>query len=185
MDLPGKFLTTAELVGFRAKALAKHRQHVIEMRNRIDQGKREWLARYEKENKSTIKDFKFCPGDLVLVRNTEIETSLDKKMKARYNGPMIVVSQTKGGSYILAEMDGSVFQQRIGQFRVIPYFARRKLDFPQSILDKIDISHLGLEKIKSGPLLDEDSPVQDFGFDGVFLRTDGIDFDEDDFEKFK
>ena len=40
VELPGRVLSTAELVGYRAKPSAKHRQHVIEMRQRIDQKKR-------------------------------------------------------------------------------------------------------------------------------------------------
>ena len=39
VELPGRKLTMAELIGYQAQALAKHRQHVVDMRKYIDEGK--------------------------------------------------------------------------------------------------------------------------------------------------
>ena len=49
-------------------------------------------AENEKENQHTIKDLNFQPESLVLIWNTEVESLLDKKMKPRYMGPMVVIS---------------------------------------------------------------------------------------------
>ena len=83
-------------------------------------------------------DFNFKIGDLVLIRNTAIEKALNRKMHARYLGPLIVISQNKGGTYIIMELNGSVFDRPVAAFRVIPYFMQTKLDLP-SLKDLIDI----------------------------------------------
>ena len=166
--------------------MAKHRQHVIDMRARIDKGKREWLARYEKEYKNTIKDFTFVLGDLVLVRNTEIESSLDKKMKPRYMGPMMVISQTKGGLYVLAELDGAILHQKVGAFRVVPDLTRQKIELPADIHDLIDVSKEALKRIEESEDIDKGFPDKDFSFDEVWLSTEsaGIDnLDQEDSEE--
>ena len=132
-------------------ALAKHSTHVAEMRKRIDRDKLKWIQTYERDYRAVIKDFEFKSGDLVLLRNTAIESALDKKMKVRYNGPMIVVKHNKGGSYIVADMTGAVWQQKVARFRVIPYFAREKLDLPEGVMSIIDTDQETLDKISAQP----------------------------------
>jgi len=149
-------MTEIELIGLRARALAKHSTHVAEMRKRVDNDKLKWIQTYEKDYRAVIKNFEFNPGDLVLVRNTAIESALDKKMKSRYTGPMIVVKRNKGGSYVVAEMTGAVWQHKVARFRVIPYFAREKIDLPEGIMSIIDTDQETLDKICSQP--EEDEP---------------------------
>ena len=78
------------------------------------------------------------PGDLVLMRNTAIEDHLNRKLKPRWLGPLIVIKQSVGGSYLLAEMDGTMLK-----FRVIPYFARERITLNKRITAIIDLSLKG------------------------------------------
>ena len=149
VEPPVGIISEEELIGMRAQALVKHKVHVEEMRQRVDESKLKRMAEYEEKFKAVIKDYKFEPGDLVLLRNTAVENSLDKKMKPRYEGPKIVVRRNKNGSYILAEMTRFVHQQKIAQFRVVPYYARNKIDIPGGVLSVIDLDESDLDIIEA------------------------------------
>jgi hypothetical protein len=74
-------------------------------------------------------------GSLVLMRNTQIEKSLNKKMRARYIGPLIVVSCNYGSAYILAELDGTVLHRPVAAFCLLPYFAHKSIPLPPDFID--------------------------------------------------
>ena len=67
----------------------------------------------------------FEPGALVLVRNSGIEKELNRKSKPRYLGPFKVHHRHEGNlSYILAELNGRIWQKHVAAFRLIPYISR-------------------------------------------------------------
>ena len=74
------------------------------------------LVRFEKNFGSRIINFDFKPGSLVLVRNSRIEESLNRKTKPCYTGPFVVVQKTIGSSYVITELNGSQSQLHVATF---------------------------------------------------------------------
>ena len=88
------------------------------------------------------------------MRNTAIEKSLNRKMCPRYLGPLVVVSRNKGGTYIICELDGTVFDRPIAAFRIIPYHARKSIALPDIALD---ISTARLREMEESNITGADS----------------------------
>ena len=94
----------------------------------------------------------------MLIRNTEIEKALNCKMHSQYLGPLIVISCNQGGAYIIAELDGAVFDRPIAVFQVIPYFTRIKIELPP--LDRlINISKNCLMEMEATDQADPDDDI--------------------------
>ena len=124
---PDGMMTREELIGRRARQLLKRREDLSEVHRKVVAARYKSVEAYIRRNQNVIKDYDFQRGDLVLVRNSQIETEHNRKAKPRYNGPMVVVRRTEGGSYILVELDGSVSRHRYAAFRVVPYRSRRRV----------------------------------------------------------
>jgi hypothetical protein len=111
--------------------------------------------RFEAEHATTIRNFDFKRGDLVLMRNTAIDKTIGRKMRHRYLGPLIVISRNRGGAYILCELDGSVFHRPIAAFRVIPYFSRTSITLP-ALDEFLDLDTERLRELEQSTLADPD-----------------------------
>jgi Integrase zinc binding domain/RNase H-like domain found in reverse transcriptase len=153
---PTSTMTTTDLIAVRAIALQKRHSHLSALHSRVMSARLQAAVRFERDHIATIRDFDFQRGDLVLVRNTAIEKSLNRKMRPRYIGPLVVISRNKGGAYIICELNGSVFDRPIAAFRVIPYFARKSITLPD-LDDFLDIPTDRLGDMEASEVTDPDA----------------------------
>jgi hypothetical protein len=153
-------ISTEELIAIRAQQLSKRPDELEDMRQRVAKSRQRNLEQFEKRHGSRIIDFDFESGALVLVRNTRVEESLNRKTKPRYLGPMVVVRKTKGMSYIVAELDGAQSQLRVAGFRLIPYFPRTTTSLPliSNLNDDEDFTWDDPEDVRYLSSLPDDHP---------------------------
>jgi hypothetical protein len=121
--------THQELVVERVRMLERRDEDEVKVLERIAKSRWQNKERFEKEHANTVFEGTYAPGTLVLIRNSPVEKELDRKHKPRWLGPMVVIRRTKGGSYILAEEDGTISQTRYAAFRVVRYHLREGLSF--------------------------------------------------------
>ena len=145
---PDAPLSSTELIANRALTLQKWHNQVAKLHSKVYTACVQATICFKQDHTNIIKDFNFQPGDLVLTCNTAIEKALSCKMHARYLGPLIVISRNQGKVYILAELDGSVLDQLVATFWVLPFFARKTIPIAD-LHSFIDISQTWLTKMEA------------------------------------
>ena len=144
--------------------LQKHQLHLAMLTSNVCAARIKVAVCFKQEHVATVTDFNFKLRNLILIQNTAIEKSLNRKMCVRYLGPLIVISQNRGSAYIIAELNGSVFDCLVAAFQAIPYFAHHQIGIPP--LNKlIDISACQLRKLEdstaTNPEDESDNPATD------------------------
>lgn len=122
-------MTHEELVAHRAQLLAKKADIVEQTRIAIAKSRWKSAERWNQEHKATLQLEDHLPGELVVVRNSRVETDLGRKSKPRWLGPFVIVRRTVGGAYVLAELNGAVSKLRFAAFRVKKFHERKGLSF--------------------------------------------------------
>ena len=74
---PDSILSSTDLIAQRAIALQKRSDDLKKLYSKVHNARLEAAKRFEIVHKRTIRDYNFGKGDLVLMRNTQIEKSLD------------------------------------------------------------------------------------------------------------
>jgi hypothetical protein len=108
---PNSIMSMTNLISRCTITLQKCSADVNNLYSKVYQAQLKAAQWFEQQHLHTLKDFDFQRNSLELMRNTQIEKSLNKKMRARYIGPLIVVSCNYGGAYILTELDGTVLHR--------------------------------------------------------------------------
>jgi len=133
-------MSSSDLLALRIRQLEKHPADILQAAQTLKNARFRSKAQFEKKFHKKLRRSVYQPGDLVLLRNTAVEKELNRKTKPRYLGPYEIDRQTKGGSYVLKEMNGTILRQGVAAFRLYPYIHRDSPILSNLANDEPDLS---------------------------------------------
>ncbi|KNZ77652.1 hypothetical protein J132_04687 [Termitomyces sp. J132] len=151
---PNLLLSTTDLIAHRAIDLQRCQEDLDRLHSHVLSAHLLAAIRFKTEYATTICDYNFKAGDLILMRNTRIEVTHNKKMKPCYLGPLVVISRNCGGAYIICELDGSILHCPIAAFCLVPYFTREHIIVPS---DAFNINTSQLREMEQTELVNDNN----------------------------
>ncbi len=122
------------------KQLSKHPDDVARAAQILKKARFDSKEQFEKRFIHRLSRETYAKGELVLVRNSQIEMSHNRKHKVRYLGPYVVVSQSENGYYWLKELNGALWKHKITPSRLLPYITRRHAFMQENMQGRYDRS---------------------------------------------
>ncbi|KNZ73226.1 hypothetical protein J132_00618 [Termitomyces sp. J132] len=113
---PNSLLSTTDLIACLAIDLQRRQEDLDCLHSDVFNACHLAAICFEAEHAAMICNYNFQTSDLVLMRNTRIKVTHNKKMKPHYLGPLVVISHNCGGTYILCKLDGSVLHHPVVVF---------------------------------------------------------------------
>ena len=117
-------MTSEDLLAARIRQLQKKPEDLERAAATLYKNRLRSKEQFERRFRTRLCRDSYEPGTLVLVRNSGIEKSMDRKSKPRYLGPYKVMRRSRGGAYVLQELDGTEWRSKIAASRVMPYISR-------------------------------------------------------------
>ncbi len=129
-------ISTTELLALRMRQLHKHPEDLARAAKILKKVRFASKTQFEQRFSKRMSRDEYKSGELVLVRNSAIELSHNRKHQPRYLGPYEIDQKASPKSYALKDLDGTPFRQRIATFRLLPYISRRH-QFMRNPEDKV------------------------------------------------
>jgi hypothetical protein len=79
LPAPTSILSSTDLIARRAIALQKRSEDINHLYSKVFEARLQAMICFEKLHARTLQDFDFTCGDFILMRNTQIEKSLNQK----------------------------------------------------------------------------------------------------------
>jgi hypothetical protein len=118
-------ISTSDLLVLRMRQLHKHPEDVNRAARILKKARFASKLQFEQRFITRLSRDEYKKGELVLVRNTAVEMSHNRKSLPRYLGPFQVEAKSSEKSYILKDLDGSLQKKRTAAYRLLPYISRR------------------------------------------------------------
>ncbi|EGN94244.1 hypothetical protein SERLA73DRAFT_155609 [Serpula lacrymans var. lacrymans S7.3] len=140
-------MSTEDLISLRIRQLEKRQNDLQQAALTIRKTRLRSKAQFEKLYARRMFKNEYQPGELVLVRNTQVEKELDRKESLVTMALMKLCDVLKEDHMLLKEMDGSVSRRGIAAFRLLPYFNRHSMP----LLDELDDHDNDLDEPEDEP----------------------------------